>query len=84
MFIAFITDRCSAILNKYKQNTFTDQNFRLHQRLLLVPKATLIISIPHGVKTFETAVSTFQIFGTNLFHLLTNTASNSCKVLCFQ
>lgn len=58
MFIAFITDRCSAILNKYKQNTFTDQNFRLHQRLLLVPKATLIILTAPGVKTFETAVPT--------------------------
>lgn len=84
MFIAFITDRCSAILNKYKQNTFTDQNFRLHQRLLLVPKATMIILITDDAKTFETAVSALQKFGANLFHLLTNTAGNSCEVLCFQ
>ena len=84
MFIAFIADRCSAILNKYKQNTFTDQNLGLHQRLLLVPKVTMIISLADGAKTFETTVSALQIFGTNLFHLLTNTASNSCEVLCFQ
>lgn len=84
MFIAFITDRCSAILNKYEQNTFTDQNFKLFQHLLLVPKAIMIILIADGAKTFENVVSALQIFGTNLFHLLTNTAGNSGEVLCFQ